>query len=49
MRLYKQATPKKYDFAYMKLSKNPPEIYHNFKKMIATGGEVDEDAEEVVE
>jgi hypothetical protein len=42
MRLYKQATPKKYDFAYMKLSKNPPEFFHNFKKMIATGGEVDE-------
>ena len=49
MKLYKQATPRKYDFAYMKLSKNPPEIYHNFKKLIATGGVVDEDAEDVVE
>ena len=49
MRLYKQATPKKYDFAYMKLSKNPPEIYHNFKKLIATGGVADEDAEDLVE
>ena len=35
--LYKKATPKKYDFAYMKLN-NPPEFYKNFEKVIGTGG-----------
>ena len=31
MKLYKEATPKKYDFAYMKLT-NPAQIFHNFEK-----------------
>lgn len=31
IKLYKEATPKKYDFAYMKLS-NPPRMFHNFEK-----------------
>ena len=31
MKLYKEATPNKYDFAYMKLS-NPPRMFHNFEK-----------------
>ena len=30
MRLYREATPKKYDFAYMKLT-NPPRMFHNFE------------------
>ncbi len=30
LKLYKEATPKKYDFAYMKLT-NPPRMYHNFE------------------
>ena len=33
LKLYKEATPKKYDFAYMKLT-NPPEFYKNFEKQI---------------
>lgn len=31
LKLYKEATPNKYDFAYMKLT-NPPQIFHNFEK-----------------
>jgi hypothetical protein len=30
LRMYNEATPKKYDFAYMKLS-NPAIMYHNFE------------------
>jgi hypothetical protein len=46
LKLYKKATPKKYDFAYMKLS-NPPEMYKNFEKVIGTGGmREDEDDDE---
>ena len=37
LRLYKKCTPKKFDFCYMKLS-NPPLMYKNFEKLIATGG-----------
>ena len=33
LKLYKEATPKKYDFAYMKLT-NPPEFYKNFEKQL---------------
>jgi len=33
LELYKQATPKKYDFAYMRFS-NPPEFYKNFEKKL---------------
>jgi len=33
LKLYKQATPKKYDFAYMKLT-NPAEFYTNFEKQL---------------
>ena len=38
LKLYKQCTPNKYDFCYMKLS-NPPLLYKNFEKVIATGGQ----------
>tara|TARA_R110000803_G_scaffold55904_4_gene112961 strand:+ start:948 stop:1685 length:738 start_codon:yes stop_codon:yes gene_type:complete len=31
MRLYREATPNKYDFAYMKLT-NPPRMFHNFEE-----------------
>jgi len=31
LKLYKEATPDKYNFAYMKLS-NPPRMFHNFEK-----------------
>jgi hypothetical protein len=38
LKLYKQSTPNKYDFCYMKLS-NPPLLYKNFEKVITTGGQ----------
>jgi hypothetical protein len=38
LKLYKQSTPNKYDFCYMKLS-NPPLLYKNFEKVVATGGQ----------
>lgn len=38
LKLYKQSTPSKYDFCYMKLS-NPPLLYKNFEKVVATGGQ----------
>ena len=37
LKKYKQATPNKYDFAYMKMS-NPPLMFKNFEKVVATGG-----------
>lgn len=37
IRLYKKCTPKKYDFAYMKMS-NPPLMYKNFEKVMGVGG-----------
>lgn len=36
--IYKKATPNKYDFLYMDLQSNPPLAYHNFEKVVATGG-----------
>jgi hypothetical protein len=38
LRLYRKATPNKYDFCYMDLQSNPPIMYSNFEKQIATGG-----------
>tara|TARA_R110002020_G_scaffold73642_1_gene188971 strand:+ start:3462 stop:4256 length:795 start_codon:yes stop_codon:yes gene_type:complete len=46
LRLYRLATPNKYDFAYMSLQDNPPVMYHNFEKVIATGGYKGEDEKE---
>ncbi len=37
LKLYKKATPNKYDFCYMDLQENPPIMYHNFEKVIARG------------
>lgn len=45
--LYNRATPNKYDFAYMKMS-NPPLMYKNFEKVIATGGK-SKTEEEIIE
>ena len=42
MKLYKRATPKRYDFAFMKMS-NPPVMYKNFEKVIGVGGEQSEE------
>lgn len=33
LEMYREATPKKYDFAYMKLT-NPPQLFHNFSDEI---------------
>lgn len=38
LRLYRKATPNRYDFCYMSLQDNPPIMYRNFEKIIATGG-----------
>ncbi len=37
MKLYRYATPKRYDFLYLDLSENPPHAYHKFSKRIAVG------------
>ena len=37
--IYRTATPEKYDFLYLDLTQNPPLAYHNFEKVIATGGQ----------
>ena len=41
LRLYRKATPNKYDFCYMDLQSNPPRMFHNFETQIATGGHQD--------
>ena len=38
LKLYRKATPNKYDFCYMDLQANPPIMYSNFEKQIAVGG-----------
>ena len=45
LKKYKQATPNKYDFAYMKMS-NPPLMFKNFEKVVATGGIQKEDQDQ---
>jgi hypothetical protein len=42
LKIYHQATPKKYDFLYLNLTENPPQAWHNFEKMIALGGQKSE-------
>ena len=39
LKIYYTATPEKYDFLYLDLQSNPPLAYHNFEKVIATGGQ----------
>ena len=45
LRLYRQATPNKYDFCYMDLQSNPPLMYHNFEKVVGVGGYKDPNAD----
>ena len=49
LKLYRKATPNKYDFCYMDLQENPPIMYHNFEKIVAKGmnaeGEVSSEEE----
>lgn len=42
MRIYKKCTPNRYDFLYMDLQENPPLAYHNFEKVIAVGGQAED-------
>lgn len=37
IKLYRQCTPKKFDFCYLKLQ-NPPLMYKNFERVMAVGG-----------
>jgi len=48
LKLYKKATPNKYDFCYMDLQSNPPIMYSNFDKVIAHGGGNNMDDEDEV-
>ena len=34
MKLYKQATPNKYDFMYINIQSNPTKVYSTFKTLI---------------
>jgi len=45
LKMYRQATPNKYDFCYMDLQSNPPFMYHNFESVVGTGGYKDPNAE----
>ena len=38
LKLYRKATPNKYDFCYMDLQSNPPIMYSNFERVVSTGG-----------
>ena len=38
IKLYRMATPNKYDFAYLDLQSNPPLFYSNFDKVVGVGG-----------
>tara|TARA_R110001599_G_scaffold341803_1_gene563085 strand:- start:211 stop:1026 length:816 start_codon:yes stop_codon:yes gene_type:complete len=49
LKLYRKATPNKYDFCYMDLQSNPPIMYSNFEKVIATGGHKEEEDSEVID
>jgi hypothetical protein len=45
LRIYHTATPEKYDFLYLDLTKNPPEAWHKFDHLVALGGQKNEDTE----
>ena len=49
MKIYRRATPNKYDFLYMDLQANPPLAYHNFETQVAVGGFANPDDDKVVE
>ena len=40
LKIYKIATPKRYDFLHLDLQENPPIAYHNFEKKIAVGSNI---------
>ena len=40
LKIYKLATPNRYDFLHLNLQENPPLAYHNFEKVIAEGSKI---------
>ena len=38
IKIYRKATPNRYDFLYLDLQANPPVAYHNFESVVAVGG-----------
>tara|TARA_R100000951_G_scaffold84_1_gene199 strand:- start:237 stop:1028 length:792 start_codon:yes stop_codon:yes gene_type:complete len=40
LKIYKLATPNRFDFLHLDLQENPPLAYHNFEKVIAIGDKI---------
>jgi len=40
MRIYRKATPNRYDFLHMSIQDNPVKCYHNFETLIALGDKI---------
>ena len=40
LKIYKLATPNRYDFLHMSFQDNPPKAYHNFETLIAEGSKI---------
>lgn len=49
LRIYKKATPDKYNFLHMDFQSNPPKAYRNFEELIAEGQNIIGDAPELTE
>lgn len=43
LKIYKLATPNRFDFLHLDLQENPPLAYHNFEKVIAIGDKIIDD------
>ena len=46
LKIYKLATPNRYDFLHLNLQENPPIAYHNFEKVVAIGDKIINDNNE---
>ena len=40
LKIYRIATPNRYDFLHLDLQENPPKAYKNFETLIAIGGKI---------
>jgi len=49
LRIYKKATPEKYNFLHMDFQSNPPKAYRNFEELIAEGPNIIGEAPELTE
>ena len=49
LRIYKKATPDKYNFLHMDFQSNPPKAYRNFEELIAEGQNIIGEAPELTE